>query len=316
MKTASFPTFEEYASASVNKDRVAKGFDKAAKCYQDHSSIQKQVSQDALAKLYVSLGINSNEDYELERDWLLDIGCGPALYSEQLSKLCNNLIGIDIAHAMLQQAQRSYSQHKEPTSVAQKLVNKGNKGAKSFLLANCDAECLAIKPNSIDVIFSSMALQWCSSPHIALQEVFRTLKPKGSALLAIMVGESFSHLHNAFKAIGTPSRVNRFYSTNDWLKASNIYDWCTESHLKNYVSYHTSTFSMLKSIKQIGANTLVSAQQSDLNKNNRNNTSSSTTKAYLSKQELNNLDQYFKENHYRNSNFPLEYQVLYLSIHK
>ncbi len=315
MNTARLQTFKDCSHLSVDKQRVAKGFDKAAKCYNYHSHIQKQVSQQALAILSDKLLIKRSRDNGVEREWLLDIGCGPAANSKRLSAFCDNAIGIDIAHAMLKEAKRNLGQNTFE-QVPEEAVSHQSHQARSFLFSNCDAEELAIRSCSIDVIYSSMALQWCISPELTLQETYRVLKPKGTALLAIMVGESFSNLHNAFMSLGQPSRVNQFHSTNAWLQASGAYDWSVEPQLNEYISYHSSTLDMLRSIKQIGANTLVSNQDKGAKTNHPFGSSSFASKAYLSKQELKKLDQYFKRKYPDHSEFPLEYRVLYLSIQK
>jgi malonyl-CoA O-methyltransferase len=291
----------------VNKHKVANGFDKAATRYTSLAVVQSEIAGYGLANLErliardrlthdncnksaVASILNTNTQSNSEPlkaqgdiNYLLDIGCGPASASKRQAKLAKHVIGLDISFTMLQQAN---------------LGNAAN--IEQFSATNSDAESLPFQSNSIDIVYSSMALQWCSSPQKVLREVQRVLKPKGRALLCILTGESFNDLHQAWRSLMLPSRINQFHAKQSWLDACASLNGKCISTSKQFISEHESVIDMLSSIKRIGANTRIEHDNG--------------AKRYISKQEILGLNRYFKQIYKSRASLPLCYEVVFLEI--
>lgn len=271
----------------VNKQEVALGFDNAASQYNSLATIQAEIAELGLTTLE-NMGIKKASN-------MLDIGCGTASSCGRLLGLAQHVTGVDISFNMLQQAS----------------TNKSELETVRFTAINGDAECLPIQSNSMDIVYSSMALQWCQSPEQVLAEVYRVLKPNGSALLCILTGESFDDLQDAWQQIGRPSRINKFHSQQSWINASECFSWSVKTHPREVVSHHKDVLDMLASIKKIGANTKLVDTASNISLVNPDKTNN-----YMSKQEINALSRYLKARQPYNELLALEYQLILLAINK
>ena len=286
----------------VNKHCVADSFNKAAKQYNHHATVQHSISAETVRKLEQVLSHKNSQINRNRSDWLLDIGCGTAPNLNKLEKLCNQVLAVDLAHSMLREVDIQGSQSDTTTS--------------AVFLNNSDAEALAVKTNSIDAVYSSMALQWCESPIKALSEINRVLSSKGAAVVAIMLGESFQEMHDAWHAIDKPSRVNMFHKMNIWLDACSQFNWEYSYTKKTYLTHHQSVVDMLKSLKRIGANTKLTSCAVNDTHSLVNHASTSSNQTYMPKQEITQLNAYFKERFQHDNSYPLNYDVLYLTLQK
>jgi malonyl-CoA O-methyltransferase len=268
----------------VDKHKVACGFDKAASGYNNLAKMQQEIADYGLSML-----ANMNISHA---QCIVDIGCGTASSLEKLAStnrqqnMTQQIIGLDISMNMLRQANENASRHQQT----------------KFTAINGDAERLPIQSSSVDVVYSSMAMQWCDSPHAVLNEISRVLQARGKALLCILTGESFSDLHKAWQHIGLPSRVNQFHHKQLWLDAAHNVKAKVEHSTKQFTSYHESIIDMLSSIKRIGANTRIAE--------------SAKASHYISKQEVKDLTRYMKQREDNQHLFPLRYQLLFLEIKK
>jgi malonyl-CoA O-methyltransferase len=83
-------------------------------------------------------------------------------------------------------------------------------GAQHFIAG--DAECLPLQDNSCDLIFSSLALQWCEHFDGVLKEARRVLKPGGVLAFASLCVGTLSELRDSWQAVDGQVHVNRFRS--------------------------------------------------------------------------------------------------------
>ena len=225
--------------SAIGEQDIASRFSKAANAYDHHARIQYNIATSALNNLPQTL-----------TGTLLDIGCATGVHSYTLYKRGAKVTGIDIAQGMLEEAQKRYPQ-------------------VTFIQGN--AQSLPLKQHSIDIVFSSMALQWCSNPLLVASEIQRVLKPSGMAEISIMVAGSFSELHRARKLAHLPPAITPMPHADAWTKAF------LSAHLRVsrlthqcYVDKHTDIMSLLRSIKNVGAGATGQKQpplsRSDINK--------------------------------------------------
>ena len=256
-----------------NKDRVARQFSRAAQTYDRAAEVQVDIAVDAMGLLQGNYST------------LLDIGCGTGRVSKLLAAHCDELIAMDLAEGMLSYAAQKYTKVDDNTNI-------------TWLMA--DAEYLPLSNNSMQAVFSSMALQWCQNIEQVFQEVHRVLKPKGQAVLAILCDGSMQELQQSWQTIDSHRHVNQFYSQEKLQSAARQAGFAVTSQEQSYQSWHHNVRDLLGSIKAIGANVVTETGNH----------------APVSRQMLHDLQKRYTVQYARNGKLPLSYQVCFLQLSK
>ncbi len=164
-----------------DKRQVAASFSRAAASYDSVAELQRDVGTQLLRRLPV--------DFRPAR-WL-DMGCGTGYFTRALAErfFASHGLALDIAEGMLD--------HARPLG-----------GAEHFIAG--DAERLPLQDSTCDLIFSSLAVQWCANFDAVLSEAFRVLKPGGVfAFASLCVGTLFE-LRDSWRQVDGLVHVNRF----------------------------------------------------------------------------------------------------------
>ena len=207
---------------ATEKDDVAKRFSGAAGQYDEIANIQAQIATAALARV-PQQHVNK----------ALDIGCGTGRHTQRLGRIATTTTGLDLAAGMVEQAQQNYP---------------------VIHFVQGDAEQLPWQSAAFDLVFSSMALQWCRCPQAALAEISRVLHHGGRAELAIMVDGSFAELRRASRAAGVSLQINELFTASDWLAALSQTGLKYGAHeLVEYSDEFDGIWQLLRSIKGVGA---------------------------------------------------------------
>ena len=164
-----------------DKRQVAASFSRAAASYDSVAELQRAVGAELLARL----------PGDLVPDRWVDLGSGTGHFSRALAARLPQASGtaVDIAEGMLR--------HARPLG-----------GASRFVCG--DAERLPLATASHDLIFSSLALQWCERPAQAFAELNRVLKPGGQVFFSTLLSGSLWQLREAWRAVDGRDHVNRF----------------------------------------------------------------------------------------------------------
>jgi malonyl-CoA O-methyltransferase len=180
---------------------VRRAFGQAAGSYDAHAVLQREVCDRLLERL---------EFMTLQPARVLDVGSGTGYGLEHLraryaeSECC----ALDIAPAMLQAARARLPQ---PTW-AQRLL-PGPKRLTHLVCA--DMEQLPLSPNSMNLVWSSLALQWAQDLEATFKEFHRVLAPGGLLMFATFGPDTLKELRAAFAAIDDAPHVNRFTDLHD-----------------------------------------------------------------------------------------------------
>ena len=164
-----------------DKRQVAASFSRAAASYDSVAELQRDVGSQLLSRL--------PSDFVPGR-WL-DLGCGTGHFSRVLGERfpAGHGVALDIAEGMLD--------HARPLG-----------GATHFIAG--DAERLPLQDSTCDLIFSSLAVQWCADFAAVLSEAHRVLKPGGKfAFASLCVGTLFE-LRDSWRQVDGMVHVNRF----------------------------------------------------------------------------------------------------------
>ena len=81
--------------------------------------------------------------------------------------------------------------------------------ADRYLLA--DIEAIPLADAQFDLVWSHLAVQWCSSLPQALRELYRVARPGGKVAFTTLLESSLPELNQARKAVDEQPHANRFY---------------------------------------------------------------------------------------------------------
>lgn len=164
-----------------DKRQVAASFSRAAASYDSVAELQRAVGSQLLARLPAGIA---------PKRWL-DMGCGTGYFSRVLGEQlpASQGVALDIAEGMLN--------HARPLG-----------GAHHFIAG--DAERLPLKAESVGLIYSSLAVQWCANFDAVLSEAYRVLQPGGVLAFASLCVGTLEELRESWRAVDGLVHVNRF----------------------------------------------------------------------------------------------------------
>jgi malonyl-CoA O-methyltransferase len=219
----------------LDKARVRASFNRAAETYDAAAVLQKQVREEMLNRLDL---------VKIAPQAILDAGCGTGHGSFGLQKRFRSaqVYSMDIAFNMLQK-----------TSVQQPWLQKWSQkifGSKKLICA--DIENLPIANNSMGMVWSNLALQWCNDLDTAFNEVARVLQPESLFVFSTFGPDTLKELRAASNNGHT--HVSRFIDMHD------IGDALTRAgfsapvlDVEHYTLTYDDVKSVMKDLKSIGA---------------------------------------------------------------
>lgn len=211
-----------------DKRQVAASFSRAAATYDSVAELQRAVGNALVARLPHGLQ---------PRTWV-DLGSGTGYFSRTLAAAWPGAYGVavDIAEGMLQ--------HARPLG-----------GAQAYVAG--DAEHLPLQAESLDLLFSSLAVQWCSDFAAVLAEGQRCLRPGGVMAFASLCVGTLCELRESWQAVDGMVHVNRFRHFEDYQRL------CDGSGLDvlgleqlPHVLYYPDVRGLTHELKALGAHNL------------------------------------------------------------
>lgn len=176
--------FLRLTTGQLDKRRVASSFSRAAGSYDSVARLQRAVGETLLNQLGGLAPERAGR--------VLDLGCGTGYFAERLSHRLPGaqLIGLDIAEGML-----SFARQERSVPAV-------------WLCA--DAEELPLADRSVDLVFSSLSVQWCEHLPSLFGELWRVLKPGGQLVFSTLGPRTLWELKSAWQAVDGYVHVNRF----------------------------------------------------------------------------------------------------------
>lgn len=170
---------------------IARNFTAAASTYRKVNRLQNYVAKSLIERM---------DMMKLSPDLVLDLGSGPGTTAAMLEKKFRRarIIEADISQAMLCESRRS----------GRRFFNR-----RTWLC--CDAEMSALRTGSVDIVFSSLMLQWCAEPDRVFQEVERILRPEGLFIFSSFGPDTLRELRNSWLAVDDEPHVNIFIDMHD-----------------------------------------------------------------------------------------------------
>ena len=262
----------EVAFSGQIKQRIAGNFSRAASTYDQAARLQRRVANRLMTALPKHHLVNT----------VLDLGSGTGTPSYELAQRYPDAMvtGMDLAMGMLQFARQQ--------SCDQTSLN----------WCSGDIEALPFKSDCFDLVFSSLAIQWCHLEQV-LQEVSRVLKPGGQFVFSTLANGSLRELDAAWMGVAQSNRVNQFDSVERQHRTvmEGALETLTFSHQAETL-YYPNLISLLKELKALGVNTVLAGHQ-----------------GLMTRTRLQGLQQAYER--YRViDGLPLTYQVIYGVLQK
>lgn len=209
------------------KADIALSFSRAAKQYDSVASLQRDVGSALLSRL---------DELPCAPANILDLGSGTGYFYPQIASRFPgaDYLGLDLAQGMVRFAREQHPQ------------------ARYWLVA--DAETLPLASQSVDLIFSSLALQWCHRPALLFAELARVLRPGGRCVFTSLGPDTLKELRASWAAVDQHQHVNHFLPAQALLQAVDAQADVTltlQEHV--YCMQYAKVAELLHELKTLGA---------------------------------------------------------------
>lgn len=221
--------FNRHDKYAIAKRDIAAAFSAAAKRYDEHAFLQREIADRLLERLDLMT---------VQPQTILDVGSGTGYCTRALQKRYRKakVYGVDLAEGMAAFAQKSRRWF----------------AREHYLCA--DARQLPFAHQSVDVIFSSLALQWTDDIGTVFQEFQRVLKPEGLLLFSSFGPDTLKELRQSWATVDDLVHVNRFMDMHD------VGDALVQSHFADPVMdmemltlTYRDIMQLMRELKGIGA---------------------------------------------------------------
>jgi malonyl-CoA O-methyltransferase len=226
------------AVPELEKKEIAASFSRAASHYDSVAHLQRDVGErlltclDALPKTPARV---------------LDLGCGTGFFRERLMARYPGMqyVGLDLAEGMVSHARGAGSND----------VRGSKRHNVDWLVA--DAEALPLASESVDLVFSSLALQWCSRLEHVFAELARVLRPGGVCVFTSLGPQTLRELRTAWATVDAHQHVNTFAPVQALtLAVERISELKLTLESREYHMEYTRVRDLLDELKVLGAHNM------------------------------------------------------------
>ncbi|MDC9729294.1 MAG: malonyl-ACP O-methyltransferase BioC [Methyloprofundus sp.] len=213
-------------TALLDKQRVRASFAKASASYDEMATLQRKVGRQLFAC------IPSQENSKI-----LDLGCGTGFFT-QLVAAANqdaDVYALDLALSMLGKT-------------------KSRENCCDVSLVCADAEQLPFVDNSMQLLSSNLALQWCQNLGLLFTGVHRVLENQGSFVFSTFGPNALNELKSAWAKVDAYPHVNDFCSEKVLRYALEEAGFCDiQIKSETYESKYKTVLDLMRELKGIGA---------------------------------------------------------------
>jgi len=219
----------------IDKREVRRAFNKAAVRYDAAAVLQREVCIRMLEKLDI---------IRIRPARLLDIGSGTGWGTRQLGERYPqaDIVALDIAIGMLLAARG--------TSGWWRRLFAGNR--QRHLCA--DAEALPLAAQSVDMVWSNLAVQWCNDLPATFAGLHRVIRTGGLLMFSTFGPDTLKELRIAFDGVDGYNHVNRFadmHDIGDMLVAAGFADPVME--MERLTLTYDDVKAVMQDLRDIGA---------------------------------------------------------------
>lgn len=175
---------------TTTTDEIRQSFNKQASVYEQASKVQHEIGERLFSRL----------DYLMIKPrYVLDLGSGPGQFTKALKKRYPKaeVIGFDLAYAMLQQAKKKQRWH-----------------CKWPLVAG-DMTALPFASGVFDLIFANQVIHWSFPLVSGIREINRVMNKEGCLMFSTLGPDTFQELRHAWSLVHDFSHTNEFIDMHD-----------------------------------------------------------------------------------------------------
>jgi len=220
---------------------VRDSFSRAAATYDAAAVLQAQIRHELLDRLDL---------VKLQPAVVVDLGAGTGHAALELKRRYrgSRVVAADLAEGMLREAGRRQS------------------FLRRFNRVGTDAAALPFRDGCVDLIFSSLMLQWCPDPDAVLRECRRVLKPGGLLTFTTLGPDTLVELRRAWAAAdaGHP-HVNTFldmHDLGDALVRAGLAEPVMD--VERYTLTYDAVRGLMRDLKAIGAHNVATGRPKGL----------------------------------------------------
>jgi malonyl-CoA O-methyltransferase len=233
-------------SAGLDRAHIRRAFGRAAASYSAHAALQVEVATRLREHL------DDIVDFAPQR--IVDVGCGPGEGCVALRARYPHvaMVALDLALPMLREM-RAESSSEGCDHDARATPGEDEPEPISFRVC-ADAQALPLAAASVDLVHSSLCLQWCEDPGLALAEFRRVLRPDGLLLFSTFGPDTLKELRAAFADVDRMPHVSRFidmHDIGDALLASGFRDPVLERD--DFTLTYIDARDLMRELRAIGA---------------------------------------------------------------
>lgn len=253
------------------KTDICKTFNAHAAEYEQAAKMQRVIGECMFERL---------QYLKIAPRYILDLGCGPGTFTIQLKKQYPNaqIVGLDLAYAMIQQA-------------------KAKQGWwKKTLLVNGDMTAMPFPTGLFDLVFSNQVIHWSESMPTVMREINRVMNVNGCLMFTTLGPDTFCELRQAWASVDRHAHTNLFIDMHD------IGDILLAEHFNapvmdmDKLTAHYSTLpGLLRALKAQGVRNINAARNPGLTGRN----------------SWRNFEQSFSAYRTEQGHFPLTYEVVF-----
>ena len=255
----------------LDKAQVRRSFNRSARRYDRSAVLQAEVLKRLLQRL----------DYiRLEPELIVDLGGGTGQAIRPLKKRYRkaSVLSLDMAEEMLRVARGRYSLFERKW------------------LVNADMEMLPIRDASVDLLFSSLALQWSNDLAANFRELRRIGRSGGLLMFTTFGVNTLRELRESWASIDDRPRVHQFmdmHDIGDMLMAAGLSQPVMDA--EEITLEYGSFRQLLEDLKGIGAT----------------NAEKGRSRGLMTAQKMKALECAYAEIGCKNGHFQATYEVVY-----
>jgi malonyl-CoA O-methyltransferase len=255
MTESQMPPAHSDAPEALELAEIRRAFDQAAASYDAHAVLQRVVCDRLLERL---------DFMTLQPERVLDVGCGTGYGLAHLHTRYAEagFCALDVAPAMLAAARARLPQ---PGWAQRALTKLSSRSSVMPLWLCADMERLPLASNSVNLVWSSLALQWAQDLEATLKGLYRVLAPGGLLMFATFGPDTLKELRTAFAAVDDAPHVNRFtdlHDIGDMLVNAGFASPVMEMEMLTLT--YTDLKSLMRDLKGIGAHNAAAARRRGL----------------------------------------------------
>jgi malonyl-CoA O-methyltransferase len=224
----------------LDRDAIRRSFSAAADSYDAFAFLQREIGSRMLERL----------DYILaEPKVIVDLGAGTGEHTAALAKRYPRAqtYGLDLAEPMLKKMRKRSSWRRPIRPVC------------------ADIQLLPFADNSVDLLFSSLAMQWCESLDETFKEFRRVLRPGGFVLFSTFGPDTLHELRQSWAEVDEREHVHNFidmHIVGDAMIQAGLAEPVMD--IENLTLTYKNVYDLMRELKGIGAHNVALDRQRGL----------------------------------------------------